>query len=129
MADSAIPQLRRQLRARRLAEKQAQMAAALAEKQARDVKESTEKERKVELREENKQRMAAWRQVRAALLRQAVAAASHLWLTMNTAILQQCHPVIRPACRRPALLVRQLFFMLASEGRGGGGGGGVGGWG
>ena len=42
MADSALfSQLRRQLRARRLAEKQAQMAAALAEKQARDVKEST----------------------------------------------------------------------------------------
>lgn len=57
-------QIRRQLRARRLAEKQAQMRAALAEKQARDVQESTEKERKVELREEYKQRMNAWRQVR-----------------------------------------------------------------
>ena len=57
-------QIRRQLRARRLAEKQAQMRAALAEKVARDVQESAEKERKVELREEYKQRMAAWRQVR-----------------------------------------------------------------
>ena len=93
------------------------MAAALAEKQARDVQESTEKERKVELREENKQRMAAWRQVRAALLRQAVAVASHLWLTMNTAILQQCHPVIRPAWRRAALSERQLFLMLVSGGK------------
>lgn len=59
-----VTQIRRQLRARRLAEKQAQMRAALAEKQARDVQESAEKERKVELREEYKQRMAAWRQVR-----------------------------------------------------------------
>ena len=56
-------QIRRQLRARRLAEKQAQMRAALAEKVARDVQESAENERKVELREEYKQRMAAWRQV------------------------------------------------------------------
>ncbi len=40
------------------------MRAALAEKVARDVQESAEKERKVELREEYKQRMAAWRQVR-----------------------------------------------------------------
>ena len=61
-------QIRRQLRARRLAEKQAQMRAALAEKQARDVQESAEKERKVELREEYKQRMAAWRQVRHAVI-------------------------------------------------------------
>ena len=40
------------------------MQAALAEKVARDAQESAEKERKVELREEYKQRMAAWRQVR-----------------------------------------------------------------
>ncbi len=38
------------------------MRAALAEKVARDAQESAEKERKVELREEHKQRMAAWQQ-------------------------------------------------------------------
>ena len=58
-----LMQIRRQLRAKRLAKKQAEMRAALAEKVARDAQESAEKERKVELREEYKQRMAAWRQV------------------------------------------------------------------
>lgn len=55
--------MRRQARAKRLAEKQAQIRAALAEKQARDSAEAQEKERKVELREEYKQRMKAWQQV------------------------------------------------------------------
>ena len=68
------------------------MAAALAEKQARDVQESTEKERKVTLREEYKQRMAAWRQVRCALLWQPVALAPCLQLSKNTGPLKQCHP-------------------------------------
>ncbi|CAL8460559.1 g88 [Coccomyxa elongata] len=56
------PEMRRQARAKRLAEKQAQIRAALAEKQARDSAEAQEKERKVELREEYKQRMKAWQQ-------------------------------------------------------------------
>lgn len=55
--------MRRQARARRLAEKQAQIAAALAEKVARDTAEAEEKERKVELREAYKQRMKTWQQV------------------------------------------------------------------
>ena len=84
--DSAVAQLRRQLRARRLAEKQAQMAAALAEKQARDVQESAETERKAALREENKQRMAAWRQVR--LRCRATALAAFLQLVVSTGFLK-----------------------------------------
>ena len=65
------------------------MRAALAEKVARDAQESAEKERKVELREEYKQRMAAWRQVRilcpaqlaaACLAPRAAAIFAALWL-------------------------------------------------
>ena len=46
-----------------MAEKQAQIQMALAEKQARDSAEASEKERKVQLREQYKERMHAWQQV------------------------------------------------------------------
>ncbi len=56
-------QIRRQLRARRLAQRQAAVAAALAEKQAAEAAEAAEKEAKVQLRDELKARMKAWQQV------------------------------------------------------------------
>lgn len=63
----ACGQIRRQLRARRLAQRQAQVAAVLAEKQAAEAAEAAEKEHKVQLRDELKARMKAWQQVRMTL--------------------------------------------------------------
>ena len=54
------PEVRRQLRARRAAEKHARMAAQLAEKRARDEAEAAEKAGKVEFREQLRPRIDAW---------------------------------------------------------------------
>ena len=52
--------MRRQLRARKAAEKHARMAAQLAEKRARDEVETAEKEGKVALREQLKPKIDGW---------------------------------------------------------------------
>eukprot|EP00887_Chlorella_sp_A99_P002539 scaffold6.g2539.t1 len=59
-ADPNEPELRRQLRERRIAEKHARMAAQLAEKRARDEAEAAEKAGKVELRDTLRPRITAW---------------------------------------------------------------------
>lgn len=59
-ADPNEPELRRQLRTRRIAEKHERMARQLAEKRARDEAETAEKAGKVEVRDTLKPKIAAW---------------------------------------------------------------------
>jgi hypothetical protein len=55
------PELRRRLRAARLAEKHAKMKAALAEKVARDEEEARRKQEQVELKERHKAAVETWK--------------------------------------------------------------------
>ena len=55
------PELRRQLRAARLAEKHAKMKAALAEKQANDEDEARRREEQVQLKDQHKDAVNVWK--------------------------------------------------------------------
>jgi len=79
-AEEDEPELRRQLRAARLAERQSKMDAALAEKHAKDEEEARKQAEQVELKDKLKARIETWRSNKKGNIRAMLGSLEHvLW--------------------------------------------------